>query len=75
MVPLPKEIRCFLCTAAILVPQQAIARNAKGGTPATVVGTDGKVEVRPVRTSRTIGDQWLVEDALVAGERVGGRPA
>ncbi len=55
---------------AILVPQQAIARNAKGGTTAMVVGPDDKVEVRPVRTSRTIGDQWLVEDGLAAGERV-----
>ena len=55
---------------AILVPQQAIARNAKGGTTAMVVGADGKVEERPVRTSRTIGDRWLVEDGLAAGERV-----
>ncbi len=55
---------------AILAPQQGIVRNPKGGTTALVVGPDGKVELRPVRVSHAIGDQWLVEDGLVAGERV-----
>lgn len=55
---------------AILAPQQAIRRDAKGDASAMVVGPDGKVEVRPVRTSRTIGDQWLVDEGLAAGDRV-----
>lgn len=55
---------------AILVPQQGIARDPKGNTSAMVVGKDGKVEARPVKVSRTIGDQWLVEDGLAAGDRV-----
>ncbi|MBN8763496.1 MAG: efflux transporter periplasmic adaptor subunit, partial [Thiobacillus sp.] len=37
---------------------------------AMIVGKDGKVEARPVKVSRTIGDQWLVEDGLAAGDRV-----
>ena len=28
------------------------------------------MEQRPVVVSRTVGDAWLVEDGLVAGERV-----
>lgn len=55
---------------AILVPQQGIARDPKGNTSAMVVGKDGKVEARPVKVSRTIGDKWLVEDGLAAGDRV-----
>jgi membrane fusion protein (multidrug efflux system) len=56
--------------AAILVPQQGIARDPKGNTSAMVVSKDGKAEVRPVKVSRAIGDKWLVEDGLVAGDRV-----
>lgn len=55
---------------AILVPQQGIARDPKGNTSAMVVNAEGMVEQRPVRVSRTVGDQWLVEDGLVAGDRV-----
>lgn len=55
---------------AILVPQQGIARDPKGNTSAMVVGSDGKVEARAVQVSRTIGDKWLVEGGLVAGDRV-----
>jgi membrane fusion protein, multidrug efflux system len=55
---------------ALLVPQQGVAHDQKGQTTSMVVGKDGKVEVRAVRVSRTIGDQWLVEDGLAAGDRV-----
>lgn len=55
---------------AILVPQPGIARDPKGNTRAMVVDREGKVEARPVRVSRTIGDKWLVESGLAAGERV-----
>lgn len=55
---------------AILAPQRGIARDPKGNTSAMVVGADGKVEVRPVRVSSAIGDKWLVEDGLRAGDRV-----
>ena len=55
---------------AILVPQQGIARDPKGNTSAMVVNDQGMVEVRPVQVSRTVGDKWLVEGGLVAGDRV-----
>ena len=55
---------------ALLVPQQAIVRNSKGDPTAMVVGKDDKIEVRAVQVSRAIGDKWLVEGGLAAGERV-----
>lgn len=55
---------------AILAPQRGILRGAKGETSAMVLGADNMVELRSVRVSQTIGDQWLVEEGLVAGDRV-----
>jgi len=55
---------------AILVPMQGIARDPKGDTSAMVVGKDDKVEVRQVKVSRSLGDKWLVEDGLKAGDKV-----
>lgn len=55
---------------AILVPQRGVARNPTGATTAMVVGAGGKAEQREVTVSRTVGDQWLVENGLGAGDRV-----
>ena len=55
---------------ALLVPQPGVARDPKGETTAMVVDKDGKVEVRGVKVSRAIGDKWLVEDGLAAGDKV-----
>ena len=55
---------------AILAPQQGITRDPKGNASALVVGADGKVALRQVKVSRTIGDKWLVDEGLVAGDRV-----
>jgi membrane fusion protein (multidrug efflux system) len=57
-------------TEAVLAPQQGVTRDPKGGASALVVGPDGKVEARTVEVSRTIGDRWLVESGLQAGDRV-----
>jgi membrane fusion protein (multidrug efflux system) len=81
VVPNPRElllpgmyVRAVLASGvrqdAVLVPQRAVARDPKGNTSAMVVGADGKVSVRPVKVSSAIGDRWLVEDGLAAGERV-----
>ena len=55
---------------AILVPQRGVARDPRGNTSVMLVNDQGEVESRPVTVSRTIGDQWLVEDGLAAGDRV-----
>jgi membrane fusion protein (multidrug efflux system) len=54
----------------LLVPQQGIARDPQGNASAMIVGADGKVEVRPVKVSRTVGDKWLVDSGLAPGDRV-----
>jgi len=54
----------------LLVPQQGVQRDPKGGTTAMVVDGENKVAVREVRVSQTIGDKWLVEEGLAAGDRV-----
>jgi membrane fusion protein (multidrug efflux system) len=55
---------------AVLAPQRAITRDPKGNGLALVVTPDNKVEQRTVNTTRTVGDQWLVDSGLKAGERV-----
>jgi len=55
---------------AILVPQQGITRDRTGNGTALIVGADNKVEVRQVKTSRAIGDKWLVDEGLGVGDQV-----
>lgn len=55
---------------AILVPQQGITRDPKGNTTAMIVNEEGMVEARQVKVNRTIGDKWLVDEGLAAGDRV-----
>ncbi|MGO1894146.1 MAG: efflux RND transporter permease subunit, partial [Luteimonas sp.] len=55
---------------AILVPQQGVARDPRGNTSVMLVNAEGVVENRAVTVSRTIGDQWLVDEGLAAGDRV-----
>jgi membrane fusion protein (multidrug efflux system) len=55
---------------AVLAPQRGITHDPKGNATAMVLGADGKVQSRAVTVSRTIGDQWLVEDGLAAGDKV-----
>jgi len=55
---------------AILAPQQGISHDAKGNASALVVGADGKVEPRTLVATRTIGDRWLVESGLHAGDKL-----
>ncbi|RYD38069.1 MAG: efflux RND transporter periplasmic adaptor subunit [Verrucomicrobiaceae bacterium] len=55
---------------AILVPQLAVTRNTRGEPTAMVVGAGGKVEVRVLRTTRTVGNQWLVTSGLKPGDQV-----
>ena len=54
----------------LLAPQQAILRDPKGNATALIVNHDGKVEPREVKVSRTVGNQWLVDEGLVAGDRL-----
>ncbi|HEY0681328.1 MAG TPA: efflux RND transporter periplasmic adaptor subunit [Steroidobacter sp.] len=53
---------------ALLVPQQAVGRDASGKPFAYVVGSDGKLQQRELLTDRTIGNQWLVTSGLQPGD-------
>ena len=54
----------------LLVPQTAVTRTPKGGATVMVVTADNKVELREVQLSRVVGDSWVVESGLDAGEKV-----
>jgi len=55
---------------ALLVPQQGIARDPRGNATAMVVNAEGKAEPRTLVATRTIGDKWLIDEGLKAGDRV-----
>jgi membrane fusion protein (multidrug efflux system) len=55
---------------AMLVPQVGVTHNPQGQATALVVGPDNKVASRTLQTTRTLGDQWVVQGGLNEGERV-----
>lgn len=54
---------------ALLVPQKAVTE-LLGRAFLSVVDAQGKVEQRPVKLGDRIGDRWLVEEGLKAGETI-----
>ncbi|MCT8867341.1 efflux RND transporter periplasmic adaptor subunit [Shewanella xiamenensis] len=55
---------------AILVPQKAITRNAKGQAVAMVVNDQGLVEAKIVTTAEVIDNQWRITAGLEAGDKL-----
>jgi membrane fusion protein (multidrug efflux system) len=55
---------------AIAVPQQAVQRNAGGGSEVYIIKDDNRVAPQPVRTGAMQEGQWLVTEGLKAGDRV-----
>jgi membrane fusion protein, multidrug efflux system len=55
---------------AILAPQQGITHAPDGTATALVVGAGDKVEKRNVVLDRALGDQWIVTQGLIAGDRL-----
>ncbi len=55
---------------ALLVPQQAVSRQADGGVTVWVVGAGDKVNPRPISVTEVIGDRWLVSAGLTPGDKV-----
>ncbi len=54
---------------AITLPQQAVARSAQGDS-VKVVGSEGKIETRPVKVGGQQGGRWVILEGLQAGEQV-----
>jgi membrane fusion protein (multidrug efflux system) len=57
-------------SAALLVPQRGVSRNAKGEATVMVVDKEDKVNERVVTADRAINGEWLITAGLSAGERV-----
>lgn len=54
----------------IAIPQQAVQRDSAGRSQVYVVKPDNTLELRTVRTGRVVGNRWVIEEGLAAGERV-----
>src|SRR5215510_1589862 len=54
---------------ALLVPQRAVTE-LQGGSRVAIAGSDGKADIRAVQLGPRIGDQWVVEKGVSAGESV-----
>lgn len=55
---------------AILAPQAAVSRDAKGHATAMVVDGNGKVQARALTAPQMVGDNWLVTSGLAAGDKL-----
>jgi membrane fusion protein (multidrug efflux system) len=55
--------------SAILVPQRAV-QQALGRQSVFVLGVGDTVAIRDVKATAWVGDRWLIEDGLAAGDRV-----
>jgi membrane fusion protein (multidrug efflux system) len=55
---------------AILVPEVGVTHDQKGDATALIVDANNKVELRTLQTTRTLGDNWVVEGGLKPGDRV-----
>lgn len=55
---------------AILVPQQGVSRDPKGGATVLVVNDQNKAELRPIEIGQALGPNWLVTKGLQPGDKV-----
>ncbi|MBD2799163.1 efflux RND transporter periplasmic adaptor subunit [Xenorhabdus sp. M] len=55
---------------AILIPQEAVARTARGQATTMIVDKDNRVELRNINAAQAIGNKWLVTDGISAGDKV-----
>jgi membrane fusion protein (multidrug efflux system) len=55
---------------AILAPQQGVSHDPSGQATALVVGADGKVQARQLKTVGALGDKWIVMDGLKPGDQL-----
>lgn len=64
------RISADLRQEAILIPAASISRNNKGQAVVMLVNGESMVESRLIREGRNIGDKVLVNEGLVAGEKL-----
>nr|WP_240989462.1 efflux RND transporter periplasmic adaptor subunit [Salipiger mangrovisoli] len=56
--------------AAVLVPQEGVSRDRRGRPMAMVVNAENVVETRQLTIESDYGNQWVVSEGLLAGDRV-----
>jgi membrane fusion protein, multidrug efflux system len=61
--------RTMVRKGALLVPQRAVAE-LQGRYQVAVVDRQNKVSIRPVRAAERIGNLWVIDEGLNAGEQV-----
>jgi membrane fusion protein (multidrug efflux system) len=54
---------------ALLVPQAAVTQ-LQGGYQIALVGSDHKISIRAVKAGEKIGQMWVIDEGLKAGEQV-----
>jgi len=59
-----------VASSSMLIPQAAVTRTPTGAATVYVVGAGDKAEIRPITTTQTFGDKWLVTSGLKPGDRV-----
>ncbi|MDY0220571.1 MAG: efflux RND transporter periplasmic adaptor subunit [Desulfobacterium sp.] len=55
---------------AITVPQKSVVRNPDGSVSVWIVDEADTIQSRKITVSKVVGDQWLTESGLAAGDRV-----
>jgi membrane fusion protein (multidrug efflux system) len=65
------RVRTIVATrkGALVVPQKAVSE-LQGNYQVAVVGSDNKVQIRPVKVGERVGTDWIIEQGLKPGERV-----
>jgi membrane fusion protein (multidrug efflux system) len=65
------KVRVLIGTrkGALLVPQRAVIE-LQGGYQVAVVGSDDKVEIRPVKPGERVDSLWAIDEGLKPNERV-----
>ena len=56
--------------SALLIPQQAVTRNAQGEAQALVVDAGNTLALRKLELAQAIGGDWIVRQGLNSGDRV-----
>ncbi len=64
------QVQSGVQAEALLAPQAAVSRDAKGNATAMVVDKDGRAEARQLQTGPVIRGQWLVTAGLKAGDHL-----
>jgi membrane fusion protein, multidrug efflux system len=64
------QLREGVRNQALLVPRRSVICDTTGHASVLVVGSNTRVEVRPVTTERMVGGQWLISAGLKTGDRI-----